>query len=238
MEELDIKNIWRIAGEKEFETKKYSLADIQSYRTKKSKQISGSGRAGIIFDIFYKTATIFEFIYLLIFLNYQYPFQIIIICLLAAVCILIAFELGFLKELNLISESDSVIENLQKKYSFLKTTYLKFIFASALSNPLFITGGFFLYFYFRYNEIIMGTPFEDPVLYLFIIISFLISLVSQWMPYKIQLKDLKESIEDFDDTLTASVKIEEANKRRKRIIIISSVLLLAGVLILLILLMI
>ena len=84
----------------------------------------------------------------------------------------------------------------------------------------------------------MGTPFEDPVLYLFIIISFLISLVSQWLPYKNQLKDLKESIEDFDDARTASVKIEEANKRRKRIIIICSVLLLAGVLILLILLMI
>ena len=235
MEETDLKNIWKKAGGNESKIRKYSLADIESYRTKKSRQVSKSSRAGILFDIFYKIVTAAEFIYLLIFLNAS-AWQIIIACLLAALCILIAVELGFLKKFNLISDNDPVIDNLKKKYGFLKITYKKFIFYSALSNPFFVTGGFFLYFYFKYNEIKMGTPFEDPVLYLFILISFIISLAAQWFPYKSQLKDLKESIEDLDDDKIAGVKIEEAVRRRKKIIIISSILLLAGVLFLLILL--
>jgi MFS family permease len=235
MEEIDLKKIWKTAGEDELKIKKYSLNEIQLYRTKKSKQASRTSRTGILFDIFYKIAVSAGYIYLLIILDYQFPWQIIITCLLAALLILAAAELGFLKKLNLISESDSVIENLQKKYDFLKTTYKKFIFFSALSNPFFVTGGFFLYFYFKYGEIKMAAPFEDPVLYIFIVISFLISLAGQWPFYKIQLKDLKESIEDLDDDKIAGLKIEEAIRRRKKIIVISSILLLTGVLFLLIL---
>jgi len=235
MEENDLKNIWKTAGKYESKIRKYSLADIESYRTKKSKQVSRSSRAGILFDIIYKIVAAAEFIYLLIFLNSS-TWQIIITCLLAALCVLILIELGFLKKFNLISDSDPVISNLQKKYGFLKTTYRKFIIYSALSNPFFVTGGFFLYYYFKYNEIKMGTPFEDPVLFLFIVISFFISLAAQWFPYKTQLKDLKESIEDLDDDKIAGVKIEEALRRRKKIIVISSILLLVGILFLLILL--
>lgn len=234
MEETDLKNMWKKAGGNESKIKKYSLSDIESYRTKKSRQVSKSSRGGILFDIFYKIAAAAEYIYLLIFLN-SFTWQIIITCLLAALCVLIVVELGFLKKFNLISESDSIIGNLQKKYDYLKTTYRKFIFYSALSNPFFVAGGFFLYYYFKYGEIKMGTPFEDPVLYVFIIISFIISLAAQWFPYKSQLKDLKESIENLDDDKIAGVKIEEAVRRRKKIIIISSILLLAGILFLLML---
>ena len=175
MEEIDLKNIWKTAGKNELKIKRYSLAEIELYRTKKSKQVSRSSRAGILFDILYKIVAAAEFIYLLVILNSQPFYQIIITCLAAALFILIAVEAGFLRKLNLISDSDTVIGNLQKKYNFLKTTYRKFIFISALSNPFFVTAGFFLYFYFKYNEIKMGTPFGDPVLYLFIVISFLIS---------------------------------------------------------------
>ncbi len=236
MEEFDIKNIWKTAGENKSKMKKYSLEDIQSYRKKQSKKISRSSRFGILFDIFYKCTSIAGLIYLLIFLNYQYPYKIVISLLLVISFILVFVEFGFLKKLNLITEGDSVIENLRKKLHFFKTTYKKFVFISALSSPLFVVAGFFLYYYFKYNEIKMGTPFEDPVLYLFPVIAYLISLFGQWPAYKNQLRELNESIEDIEDTQTVSIKIEEAKKRRKKFIIISSILILIGVLIFLIIL--
>lgn len=237
MEELDIKSIWKNAAESEFKVKKYSLGEIQQYRTKKSKQIHRSSKAGIMFDIFYKAAACLEFIFLLIVLDYQFPYQIIIPIIIAGVCLLIAFEVGFLKKLSLIDESDSIIENLQNQYSYLKTTFSKFIFISALSNPVFITGSFFVYFYFKYNEIRMESPLIDPVLYIFIVISFLIPLAAQYPVHKNHLRDLKESIDDLNDSGTASEIISGAESRRKTIIIISSVLIITGILIFLILLM-
>ena len=235
MEDLDIKGIWKNAAHNASNEKKYSLAEIQTYRTKKSKQIHRSSKAGILFDIFYKFMAIAEFVFLLFVLNYQYPYQIIIPVIISGLCILIAVEYRFLKKHNLINESDSIIENLQNQYKYLKTTYRKFILLSSLSNPAFITGGFFLYFYFKYNEIRMESPLIDPVLYIFIVISFLIPLAAQYPVYKNQLRDLKESIDDLDDAGSASEIISDSENRRKIIIIISSVLIIAGILIFLIL---
>ena len=237
MEEFDFKSIWKSAGENKSKTKKYSLEDIQLYRKKKSKQISRSSRLGILFDIFYKCVVVIEFAISLIIFNDQYPFQLIIGFLLAVTCILAAVELGFLKKLRQITESVSIIENLRQKLDFIKTSYKKFIFIGAFSNPLFVIAGFFLYYYFKYNRIKMGAPFEDPVLYLFPVIAYLISLLGQWPFYKNQLRELKESIEDIEDSQIASVKIEEAKKRRRKLFIISSIVILIGVLILLIFLM-
>ena len=237
MEELDIKNIWKTANKNETVMKKYSLADIKLYKEKKSKQLSKSSRLSILFDIAYKCLAFLELSFLLIFLNYQYPFQTIIGFLLAIICVLVFFEAGFLKKLNLIKDTDSVIDNLQKKLSFMKTTYRKFIFIGALSNPLFVGSSIFLYYYFKYSEIRIGTPLEDPILYLFLIAAYSISLFGQWPFYKIQIKELKENIEDIEDTQIASVKIEKAKKRKRNILIISSLLILIGILIFLIILM-
>jgi hypothetical protein len=235
MEELDIKGIWKSAAHNASNEKKYSLAEIQSYRTKKSKQIHRSSKAGILFDIIYKAIACVEYVYLLLVLEYQYPYQIIIPIIIAGVCLLIAVELGFLKKLNQIDDSDSIIDNLRNQYKYLKSTYRKFILVSSLSNPVFITGAFFLYFYFKYNEIRMESPLIDPVLYIFIVISFLIPLAAQYPVYKNQLRDLKESIDDLNDGETASEIISDSENRRKIIIIISSVLIIAGILIFLIL---
>ena len=237
MEELDIKNIWKTANKNKTVMKKYSLADIKLYKEKKSKQLSKSSRLVILFDIAYKFLALLELSFLLIFLNYQYPFQTIIGFLLAIICVLVFFEGRFLKKINLIKDTDSVIENLQKKLSFMKTTYRKFIFIGALSNPLFVGSSIFLFYYFKYNEIRIGTPLEDPILYLFLIAAYLISLFGQWPFYKIQIKELLENIEDIEDTQIASVKIEEAKKRKRNILIISSLLILIGILIFLIILM-
>ena len=136
------------------------MNEIQIYRKQKSYQTSKSGRLVILFDIGFKSVVIIELIYLLILLSHQEPYQIIAGLLLIFTASLILIELNFIKRLKLIRETDSVIENLKNKLYYLKTTYKNFIFISALSSPLFVLSGFFLYYHFKYNEIRMGTPFR------------------------------------------------------------------------------
>jgi hypothetical protein len=236
MKELDIKKIWEKANERETPEKKYSLAEIQLLHKKKSRQVSKSSRLGILFDIILKCAVMIELFYLLIILNYQYPYQIVIGILLAATCVFVIFEIGFIKRLNLIQETDSVIVNLQKKLDFIKTTYRKFIFIGGLSSPLFVVSGFFLFYYFKYGEIKMGFPLEDPVLYIILLTAYLLPILGQWPIYKMQLKELNESIENIEDIQTAGIKYEEARKRKIKTVIVSSILILIGLVIFLIIL--
>jgi hypothetical protein len=236
MESLDIKQIWKSAQKDEELKRRYSLEDIQKFRRHKSHQTSKSISWSILFDIIYKSIIVAEIIYLYLSLNYQYPFQIIIGLLLLIAVVLILFEINFLKKHRSIRDTDSVIDNLKNKLYYLRTTYRKFIFTSALSNPLFVLCGFFIYFHFKYNEIKLGTPVQDPVLYLILLIAFALSFISQLSVNKMQIKELRESIFDMDDVELAAIKIEESGKRRRNTIILFSLLILLGVIILFLLL--
>ena len=235
MEELDLKNIWKSAYKKESETKHYSLNDIQLYRQKRSKTTSKSIRRSIFFDIGYKSVIVLELIYLLFTLNYQFPYQLVIALLLILSCSLIFLETRFITKLNQIKETESIIITLKEKLIYLKTTFKKFIYTSALSNSLFFISGMFLYDHFKYGKIQSRNPLDDLILYLILALSYLIPLIGQFSFYKIQLQELNENIEDIDDTYSSSIKIEESKKRRIKYIIISSILVLIGIIILIIL---
>ena len=205
--------------------KKYTVAEIQSYRKKRSKHVSKSSRFAILFDTGYKIVIIAELSFLIIVLKHQPIVQIIAGGLILISILLILFNIGVIKKLNRIKETDAVIDNLQEKLLFTKTTYKKFIFTSCLSNPFFVFSGFLLYEYFKYNEIQATIPFENLLLFIFLSAAYMVSLFGQLPPYLMQVKELKESIEDLEDTQTASRIIEET-KRRKRIITIVSVIFL------------
>ena len=79
----------------------------------------------------------------------------------------------------------------------------------------------------------MESPAEDPVLYLILVLAFALSLFSQKPVYRMQKKELRESIYEMDDLEIASVKIAESKKRRRNILILATLLILLGVLILL-----
>ena len=236
MEELDIKYIWKTAYENDADIKHYSLNDIHEYRKKKSKLTSNSSRISILFDIIIKSFIILELIYLSVIHKYQYTYEIIAPFIIIITLMFIFLEIGFIKKLNRIKETDSVIANLKEKLYYLKNTYKKFIFIAALSSSLFFISGVFLYNHFKYGKILTSSPFEDPVLYILMILAFIISLFAQWSYYKIQLNELKESIEEFGDVHTAAIKIEETVRRRRIYIIVASILALIGILILLLIL--
>jgi len=228
-----IKDIWETARSGDLPTNIYSLEDIRKYRSKKSQQTSVSGRWSILIDIFIKGLVILGMVYLLIFLNNQTQYKYIIGFVVVVGALLIVIEINFLSKLKAIRETDSVIDNLTRKLNYFKRHHKYFIFISALSAPMFVFTGSFLYYYFKYNEIRLESPVEDPVIYLFLIAAFTISFFSQMPLYKLQLKELKESIEEMDDTQTASIKIKESRERQRRNIIISAILILAGILLLL-----
>ena len=141
MEGFDLKNIWKNANKNEAGFRQYSMDDIREYRKNKSNTATVSSSRLILFDIIYKSVIILGFIYLLIVLKNQFTYKIITGIMLAVSFLLMIIEIGFIKKLKFIKETDSVLDNLKKKLHYLKTTYLKFVFTSSISNSFFFAAG-------------------------------------------------------------------------------------------------
>jgi len=233
MKTNDIKQIWKSANADETTRKQYSLNEIQEYRKKKSRQFSQSGKRIIYFDIGFKGLLVLALLYLVTFQVTEPVYQQIIVVLASITAILLGVNFIYLKTLKKIKETDAVMDNLKKQLYYFENTYRNFIINSSLSNPFFVVTGFFFYFQFKYHEIRMGTPWEDPVLYLFLIAAFMISFGAQWANYRNQVKELTEAIEDLDDESIASLKIEEHRISRRRNLFMYTILVVLGVLLLL-----
>jgi len=229
----DIKQIWKSANTDETVGKQYSLKEIQEYRKKKSRQFSQSGKRIIYFDIGFKGLLVLALLYLITFQVAEPVYQQIIVVLISVTAILLGMNFIYLKKLEKIKETDAVMNNLKNQLHYFKNTYRNFIINSSFSNPIFVVTGFFFYFQFKYHEIRMGTPWEDPVLYLFLLAAFIISLGAQWANYRNELKELTEAIKDLDDESIASLKIEEHRMSRRRNLFMYTILIVLGMLVLL-----
>ena len=229
MGNIDIEKIWKASNDSESGGIGYSLEDIRRYRTKKSGEASRSGRWSISFDIIYKAIVISLYVFLIVILNGQQGYRYLSGFIALLLTLLVIMDFRFLRQLNLIKETDSVIENLTKKLEFLKSVKNYFIFISSLSNLFFVLACFFLYYHYKYNEIRLSSPFDDPVIYLFLLAAFLISYISQQTVCNRQIKELRESIEDIDDIYTARAVIDESRKLRMINICIYLVLVLTGI---------
>lgn len=235
MKKHDIQHIWNLARADEAGIKKYTVEDIRKYRSEMSHKTSKSSRLVIIFDIGYKSILAMALIFLLT-LNPGHPYQLIISLLIISIILLILLEFHFIRKLKSIKETDSIIENLKNKLKYFTTTHNQFILISAISSPLLVLSGFFFYYLYKYGEIRMTSPADDPVMYLFLIAAFVISYYAQRPMYKIQVRDLKTSLQDMDEGLITSINIEESRKVRRKHLIAISILALIGILVLLILL--
>ena len=233
MKTNDIKQIWKSFSPDDGANKRYSLNDIQVYRKKKSQQLSKTGSRAIYFDIVFKSLIAFALAYLVVFQVTESVYKPIISILISITVLLLGMNFIFLKKLKKIKGTDAIMDNLKNKLHYFETTYRNFIINSSFSNPLFVLTGFLFYFQFKYGEIRMETPWNDPVPYLFLLVAFIISFGAQWTNYKNEVRELTETIRDLDDEKLAAIKIEEYRKRRKRNLFIYSVLLLVGILILL-----
>ncbi len=228
-EEINLQEIWNLRLTVGNPIKKYSLQDIHSYRIRKSRQMSRSTRLIIVFDIIYKLVSLMGMILLLVTRVIQTPYLVVIWLLIIATVVLIAFEYSLIKKVRSIRESDAIVETLSNKLYYLRTSHKVFIFLSALSNPIFVTIAFVWYYAIKYGQIGMTAPFEDPVIYGFILLSFAISYFSQVPIHRRQVNDLKETVMDIDNTKVTNLKIAEAREHRIKVLILYSILFLIGI---------
>ena len=234
MEDDKLKNIWKKATGFP-EKSKYTLAEIASYKQKKARDTNRNIRRGILVDIGYKAVIILGLIVHL-FLQGTKDSQVfwIIGGLILLTVVLVGINLQFIRRLDQLTESNSILENLQQKIAYLRTTYRPFLFLSPLSNFLFILTGFFFYYHFKYGAIQMDPPWEDPVLYGFLILGYLIGFWAALPFYRMHLRELEECLEDLDDQFMAGLKIREHQRRKLLYYIIGATLLLVGIVVFLI----
>lgn len=228
MSELNIKSMWRgdhLAGQ---EGKIMSEEQILAYRQQQSRSFSTSMRRLTWFDIIYKTLIALVFA-LSFFQGNIVPIEKWVLAGVIGVSLmLIIMEYGILNKLNLIRQDVPIRESLRKKIDFHKQYYKRFVLLSSLSNPLMVLSGFIMYELIKYREIIMGTPFDSPVPYLFLMAALLIGYFSNLPFYRIRLKELEDCIKEVDENYMSTVKLSHAQKKKRNRMIIFSVLLLLG----------
>ena len=232
MENIDIKNIWQATNQGTPPEKKFTMEDIQKYRMQKSQQTSTSNRLAILFDIGYKSVALMMLISLLIFFDNSAENKLIIGLLLSITAFLILWEFSFINKVKSIRETDSVMANLKNKLDYLKSTRQQFMTLSALSNPLFVLAGFFLYHHFKYQAIRFESPIDLLVMLAFLGAAFAISYFAQKPVYKKQIDHLAECIEEMDDADTATAKIQAVKKHSRKNKVLYSVLILLGIMVL------
>jgi Ca2+/Na+ antiporter len=233
MKEDKLKEIWQ---QGENDRPKYTLAEIAAYREQKSKDTTRNLRLEVLFSTGYKSVVALGILILLFLIPGQLNIQLIMAILLLCTLGLIALDFRYLKKVNQINETGTIMETLQQKLRLLQTEYRQFLFWGALTNPLFILTGFFYYFLFKYGEITMESPWEDPVLYGFLLIGYLIALLAALPGYRMRIAEVRECMEDMDEQYMASRKIVEQKKQKRRFFIVAAILVLGGILFLLILL--
>lgn len=235
MESVDLKYIWKNGQENKPEFTVYSLADIQTYRSKKSRETSRMGRLAMLFDIGYKVVVALGLGYLLTLID-RWEYMGVVVALLAATVLLIWVEYRFVTKLRSIKETDSVVDNLKCQLVFLKETYGKFLYIGALSNPLFVLTGFLLYHYFKYDGIQPENPLNDPLTYVFLAVAYAVSIIGQWPFYKKQIHEVSAGIRFIDDEFMAALQIEDERKIKLKYKVMFFFFMLIGMLLLLLLL--
>lgn len=233
MEELDIRKIWEVGRDDQSPEELVSKEVIDLFRQKQSKNMTSSTRKLMLFDIVMKIIVGFGYGAGFMLTPGQLSVKIISLIMLLSCFGLAFWESRFIKKLNAIDETGTILETLKKKISFHIRYYQSFIFLSALTSPLLILCGFFLYEISKYGEVVMGSPFSSPVPYLFLLAGFLISYVASRPFYRIRLEELTASLEDLDDSFVAYQTMSTQKRQRRKRIILFSLLALTGILVLL-----
>ncbi len=218
MKEQNLKEVWKEASGLFAEKVEINKEKLSMHQKETSEKIFNDLRKGFIFDLILKSViTIAAIILLIISLvdgsildqssSSIFIMSFISMFLLSAM-IVSAILSG--KKFNEIPKDLPVLESLSRKLTFLKTDYRKFIFGSALTAPMFVFTANSYYFYHKYGEM----RFDDPVILIFIFISFIIAYFAQIPAYNLQKKELEEAIADFDED--KAKEIEKAKIKQKR----------------------
>ena len=226
-----IKAAWK--NESGFEDKRLSKAEIESFLSRKSKDISQLFRKGLIFDIVLKSVAGASLLGIVILFKNNLPVILFCAVILLGIAWAIRFQyvmIGKIPEAG--ASGSSVRTTLENKISFYHQRYLRSLYVGALSNALLILAGMLYYFYFKYGEI---RPFDWDDYLVFstaIIIGFALGAYAQIAQHNFQVKQLESCLNEIDEDAITTITLREQRNKKRRLILIFLIAIVCGLLIL------
>ncbi len=232
MKKLNIKEIWKSSNEQKISQEVLTAGDIRNYRTKRLRKIKSSIRYSILLDTALKSLLLIPAVYLMLHHPGQPSILTLLLALAGTLFLLILYQTHLLLKVSKIRETDSIPENLKRKFDFYSKEYQGFLFTGSLSSPLFVMTGFLMYFHLKYDLMNLAEKFGDLILFTIIIFAWIITMVFQIPVYLFEIKELKAEILDLEDPHEQKINFTKAEKERNIRAIVFTALILAGIMIL------
>lgn len=231
METTDLKLIWERHHQEIYDKPKYSIEEIHNYRKAKPTKLAKSVRMNLIFDIVYKLILCTGWLSLMFWIKQPWA-PIVSLIFVAILLMLLGVERQFLKQWNRIDLTTTIQDSLRTQHAFMRKAYSKFLLISALSNSFFVSLGFVIYGYHKYQEAFEISQLAEPVLIGFIILAFFISALAQWPAYENDVADLEINLKAIEDDELQGIQISKEKSARIRNLVIFGFLALVGLTIL------
>lgn len=229
----ELENIWSQQGDYGHPKNVLSLDEIKEATLAFSSEHISSGQRTIIFDLAYKGLVLTGYL-ILISIGILTPVKLVVTLLIVASLSYLIFR-NFVLNRGFISINDAnpVIDVLEKRYDVLNQYYREFLFNTSITNPLFVFAGFQFYDLFRYGEDRFYELVNDPVIYLFLLLAFLIPYAAQSITYSRLIKEMEQILNlDIDEVEQEVTLIKLYAKRRARRVIFATAALLGSVILL------
>ena len=179
MSDRDLKQIWKNATVSANMSQKMDKTSMHRFRKETSDRVFGKIKKGFIVDIVLKGLILGMIIIYMVIEKFNAaswskdPSSMFVVSFISGFLLsaMVISAIISIRQFNKIPVDLPVLDSLEQKLSYVKTTYRKFMFGSALTAPLFVFVGNIIYFHRKYGEI----NYNDPVLFIFLFIAFIIS---------------------------------------------------------------
>ncbi|MCF7832661.1 MAG: hypothetical protein K9N05_03665 [Candidatus Marinimicrobia bacterium] len=220
----ELRTLWKEANET---IPDQGTWDVNHHRKRTSDRISKGLRVGITIDIIIKFVIAIAAFFLFITSGFDPSYVLLTIISLILLILMVAIGIVSKKKLDAISPDLPIVKRLERKLTFMKSTYRLNMISGALTAPLFVFTGNCYYFHYKYGELM----FNDPVILVFITLAFIIAYAAQYPIYHLQVKELEEAVGDLDEN--KAITIDAAKSKQKGIY---SSLMMIGIVILIVML--
>jgi len=225
------KEAWQMGSDKILENRKLTESEISEYMKGRSKDISRLFRTGLQFDIGLKAVLITACLYLPAGIGAESAAAAVSIGLLGVLSLL-----GILQVRNLVNfpafemGGKNLREIISTKISYYSKTYKKALYIGAASAPGFFLCGSLYYFQYKYGGI-REFQIDDYIVFgAGIVLSYIISIVSQLMQFRFQMNQLQSCLQEIDDNTISDLTIKEQKNKRIRLLIAVVLAVIAGLL--------
>lgn len=208
---------WKKADAIGHSQKMYSENEIKTIKMKKSLDFSKSVNNSILFDVALKSILIFGMLLLAWFYWAETTIIIMLFALMAFSIVLLIREVNIRQELHMIEDYTSELGTvLKRKIQFYKVRFPAIKGMIAFTNALFVWIGSTFYQYSKYGYYKLTDTEDIIVTVIMISLAFGISYLSLHLMFKLNIRDLEESLLNLHDQEAISISINAQLRRKKR----------------------